>query len=94
MTVEIEIDAHRRRLATLTPGLAFGEVALAEVPSRPVSVRGERAGECLVLSLEAFDQLSETDLALQTALMRNMLASFYDTIGRTAREAGSLFGRR
>jgi glutaminase len=94
VTVEIEIDGHRRRLATLTPGLAFGEVALADVPSRPVSVRGERAGECLVLSLEAFDQLSETDPALQTALMRNMLASFYDTIGRTAREAGSLFGRR
>jgi glutaminase len=94
VTVEIEIDGHRRRLATLTPGLAFGEVALADVPSRPVSVRGERAGECLVLSLEAFDQLATTDPALQAALMRNMLASFYETIGRTAREAGSTFARR
>lgn len=90
VTVEIELDGHRRRLATLTPGLAFGEVALADVPSRPVSVRGERAGECLVLSLDAFDSLGQSDPALQAALMRNILASFYETIGRTAREAGVL----
>ena len=89
VTVEVELEGRRRRLATLTPGLAFGEAALAEVePRRPVSVRGERAGECLVLSLTAFERLAETDPGLQVALMRNILASFYETIGRSAREAG------
>ncbi len=94
VTVEIEVGGRRRRLATLTPGLAFGEVALADVATRPVSVRGERAGECRVLTVAAFERLGESDLGLQTALMRNVLASFYDTIGRTAREAGTLLARR
>ena len=95
VTVEIETGAgERRRLATLTAGLAFGEVALAEVPARPVSVRGESAGECLVLSVERFDRLGEQDPGLQAALLRNLLASFYEVIGRISREAGSLLGGR
>lgn len=83
-------DGRMRRLATLTPGLAFGEVALADVVARPVSVRGEREGECLVLTVAAFERLGETDPALQTALMRNLLASFYEVIGRMTREVASL----
>ncbi len=90
VTVSIELGGERRRLATLTPGLAFGEVALAEVPARPVDVRGESDGECLVLTVAEFDRLGETDPALQTALMRNLLVSFYETIGRLTREIGSL----
>jgi glutaminase len=91
--VEVEVDGGRgRRLATLTPGLAFGELALADVPVRPVTVSGESEGECLVLSVEAFDRLGATDPALQVALVRNLLISFADTIGRLTREARSLFG--
>lgn len=95
VTVEIDLgDGKRRRLATLMPGLAFGEVALVDVPARPVSVRGECAGECLVLRLEAFEHLGETDPGLQAALMRNLLASFYEQIGRMTREVGTLFAGR
>jgi len=95
VTLEIDLgDGKRRRLATLTPGLAFGEVALVDVPARPVSVRGEREGECLVLTVVAFDRLGETDPALQAALMRNLLASFYEQIGRMTREVGTLFAGR
>ncbi len=84
-------DGRSRRLATLTPGLAFGEVALADViVARPVNVRGERDGECLVLTVAAFERLGEADPALQTALMRNLLASFYEVIGRMTREVSSL----
>jgi glutaminase len=95
VTVEIELgDGKQRRLATLTPGLSFGEMALADAVARPVSVRGERAGECRVLTVAAFEQLAQSDPSLQSALMRNVLASFYETIGRTAREAGSMLGGR
>ncbi|MGE0068292.1 MAG: glutaminase A [Solirubrobacterales bacterium] len=90
VTVSVELRGERRRVATLTPGLAFGEVALADAAARPVGVRGERDGELLVLSVAEFERLGETDPALQTALMRNLLVSFYETIGRMTREIGSL----
>jgi glutaminase len=94
VTVEIEFEAGKRRLATLTPGLAFGEVALADFPVRPASVHAETDGECLALTVEDFNRLGEEDPALQAALMRNLLASFYEVIGRMTREAGSLFDGR
>jgi glutaminase len=83
-----------RRLATLTPGLAFGELALAEVPVRPVTARGESAGECLVLPLAALERLGASDPALQAALLRNLLVAFAETIGRMSREVATLFGGR
>jgi glutaminase len=93
--VEIDLgDGHSRRLATLMPGLSFGEVALADVPARPVTVRGETDGECLVLSVAEFERLGETEPALQTALMRNLLASFYEVIERMTREVGTFFEGR
>jgi glutaminase len=94
VTIEIELEAGRRRLATLTPGLAFGEVAVADFPVRPASVHGETDGECLVLTVEDFNRLGEEDPALQAALMRNLLGSFYEVIGRMTREVGSLFDGR
>jgi glutaminase len=94
VTIEIEFETGRRRLATLTPGLAFGEVALADIPFRPASVHGETAGECLALPVDAFQRLGEENPALQAALMRNLLASFYEVIGRMTREVGSLFDAR
>jgi glutaminase len=94
VTVELDFEAGRRRLATLTPGLAFGEVALADLPLRPASVRGETDGECLALAVADFDRLGNEDPALQAALMRNLLGSFYEAISRLTREAGSLFDGR
>jgi glutaminase len=94
VTIEIEFESGRRRLATLTPGLAFGEVALADFPLRPASVHAETAGECLALTVADFDRLGAEDPALQAALMRNLLASFYEIIGRMTREVGSLFDGR
>ncbi|HVO54587.1 MAG TPA: glutaminase A [Solirubrobacterales bacterium] len=89
--VELGLGEGRgRRLATLTPGLAFGELALADVALRPVTVSGESEGECLVLSVESFDGFAATDPALQAALLRNLLVSFADTIGRITRQVGSL----
>jgi glutaminase len=83
-----------RRLATLTPGLAFGELALAGIPARALTARGETDGECLVLSLAAFERLGESDPSLQVALLRNLLASFAEAIGRMRTEVATLFGGR
>jgi glutaminase len=94
VTIEIEFEAGKRRLATLTPGFAFGEVALADFPVRPASVHSETDGECVVLTVADFNRLGEQDPALQAGLMRNLLASFYEVIGRMTREVGSLFDGR
>jgi glutaminase len=94
VTLELELDGSSRRLSTLTPGFSFGEFAFADATARPVSVRTETAGECLVLPLEAFKQLGEHEPALQAALLRNLLSGYYEIIGRTTREVGSLLGGR
>jgi glutaminase len=94
VTIEIEFDDSRRRLATLTPGFSFGEFALADASLRPVSVRAETAGECQVLSVAAFERLGAHEPALQAALMRNLLTGFYEIIGRMTREVGSFFDGR
>jgi glutaminase len=94
VTLELEIAGTHRRLSTLTPGFSFGEFAFADASARPVSVRAETAGECLVLSLDAFDEMGERNPALQAALLRNLLAGYYEIIGRTTREVGSLLGGR
>jgi glutaminase len=94
VTLELEIAGTRRRLSTLTPGFSFGEFAFADASARPVNVRAETAGECLVLSLEAFERIGEQTPALQAALLRNLLSGYYEIIGRTTREVGSLLGGR
>jgi len=94
VTLELEIAGTRRRLSTLTPGFSFGEFAFADASARPVSVRAETAGECLVLSLDAFERMGEQNPALQAALLRNLLAGYYEIIGRTTREVGSLLDGR
>lgn len=94
VTIELEIDGTRRRLSTLTPGFSFGEFAFADASVRPVDVRAETAGECLVLTLDAFERLGEEAPALQAAFLRNLLKGYYEIIGRTTREVGSLLGGR
>jgi glutaminase len=94
VTLELGIDGTPRRLSTLTPGFSFGEFAFADATARPVSVRAETAGECLAFGLDAFERIGETDPVLQAALLRNLLAGYYEIIGRITREVGSLLGGR
>jgi glutaminase len=94
VTLELQIDGSPRRLSTLTPGHSFGEFAFADASTRPVGARAETDGECLILTLEAFERLGERDPTLQAALLRNLLAGYYEIIGRTTKEAGSLLGGR
>jgi hypothetical protein len=48
----------------------------------------------MTLSVADFDRLAEHHPDLQAALMRNLLASFYETIGRMSREIGVHFDAR
>ncbi len=82
-------DGRRRRVATLTPGWAVGELAaLGELP-RPVDVRADTDGTMLVLGALAFRELAETRPTLYAALLRNMLRSASELASQLARELGS-----
>ncbi len=94
VTIELDVAGLRRRLATLTPGFSFGEFAFADASARPVTVRAETDGECLVLTLAAFETIGAENPALQAALLRNLLSGYYEIIGRTTREVGSLLSGR
>jgi glutaminase len=94
VTLEIALEGSSRRLSTLTPGHSFGEFAFADAGARPVSARAETDGECLILTVEAFATLGAVAPSLQAALLRNLLGGYYEIIGRTTREVGSLLGGR
>jgi glutaminase len=94
VTIAVEVDGTPRRMATLTPGYSFGEFALTDATFRPVTVTAETAGEAMALSVAEFERLGERDPALQAALLRNLLAGYYEIIGRVSLEVRSLLAGR
>ena len=80
------------RLATLTPGMAFGELAMLDRGVRPVDAVAEHAVELAVLDTEDFHALRDEDPALQAALLTSMLAGAVQHIGRATAEIVSLSG--
>ncbi len=80
-------DGARRRLATLTPGMSFGERAVLTDALRAVEAVADGEVELAVLDADAFHALRDEDPGLQAALLMNMLGGAYDLMARTAAEA-------
>ncbi len=80
------------RLATLTPGMAFGELAVLDRAARAVEAIAEGPVELAVLGAEDFSSLRDDDPRLQAALLTNLLAGAYRHIGRATAEIASLGG--
>ena len=70
-----------RRLATLSAGMTFGELAFLEGERRTADVRSDTATECHVLTAAEYVDLGRTDPGLRAALLEGLLR----TVGRTAR---------
>jgi glutaminase len=90
-SVSIDLpDGGRRRLATLGPGMTFGEAALLDGGRRTADVHADSEVECLVLSTEAFDGLlaERPDVAAQ--VLRNLLRTVGATAARLTREVAVL----
>ncbi len=71
-----------QRLATLTAGATFGELAYVGRGVRTADVRADSDVECHVLAYAAIDALAESDPALHGKLLRNLLAVVVATVGR------------
>jgi glutaminase len=82
----------RKRLATLSPGMAFGELAVVNRGPRTADVRADTAVECYALSTAAFDRLSETHPATKITILENLLRSVSQLLVQLDEELAALSG--
>lgn len=86
------VDGQLKRLATLDPGMAFGELAVVGRMERSADVRADEASECYVLTVDRFERLARTRPSITAALLQNMLRQVHDTVSRLNRELAALEG--
>jgi glutaminase len=85
-----QLNGERTRLATLGPGMCFGELAIVNRAARTADVRADTSVECWEMSVEAFDCLGETAPALKATLVENLLRSTAALASRLSIEASAL----
>jgi glutaminase len=75
----------RKRIATFSPGMMFGDMALLDRLPRSADVTADSDIEVLALSAEQFDSLATLQPSLQTLLLRNISLA----LARRVREANT-----
>jgi glutaminase len=90
-SVTIDLPSGRRkRLATVSPGMSVGELAVVDRSPRSADVHADTAVECAVLSLEAFDRMSATHPSVKIKLLTNLLRAAAQRVFRLNEEAAAL----
>jgi glutaminase len=92
VSVLVETAGSRmRRLATLSPGMVFGEPALhGHATSRTAFVRADTACTCLVLDRGAIATLESEEPRILVRLLRNALQASSRVLSRTATERAGM----
>ncbi len=80
----------QQRLATLSAGMSFGELALVQGGRRSADVRADTAVHCARLSADAFADLARTQPGLMVRLLHNMVCALGDTTVRLTAEVAAL----
>jgi glutaminase len=70
------------RLSTLSPGMAFGELAVVDRTLRSADVRADGPVECYALSMDAFDDLATTHPSIKMRLLENLLRNVSQMLTR------------
>jgi glutaminase len=78
------------RLATLSAGMVFGELAVIEGGMRSADVVADGDVECRTLSRDAFAALGTTHPAIKLRLLENLLASVSHMLARADDEIAAL----
>lgn len=81
-------DGSHQRLATLSCGMSFGEMAMLGQAARSASVHADTAVRCWALSAEALDQLAVKRPEVKIALLRNLSLD----LAQKLRQANQLIG--
>ena len=79
-----------KRLSTLAPGMAFGEMAVIDRSPRSADVRADTPVQCYALSLADFDRLGESNPALKTKLLENLLHNVSQMLRKLSQEMSVL----
>lgn len=76
----------QKRLATFSPGMAFGEMALIDGSPRAANIVADSDVECDLLSLEAFENLGSAYPAIKIKLLKNLCLSLSRKLRKTNRD--------
>ncbi len=79
-----------KRLSTLSPGMAFGELAVVNRTVRSADVRADKPVECYALSTTAFDELGETNPVIKMTLLQNLLCNVSRMLAMVDQEVTTL----
>jgi glutaminase len=91
VSVTVELANERpRRLATLSPGMVFGELALVSRRERSADVRADTDVACFALASAAFDALGRTHPEIKLVLLENLLRTATQTVSRLTQEVAAL----
>jgi CRP-like cAMP-binding protein len=83
-------DGAVKRLATLGPGMAFGESALFDDGVRSADLRADAQVDCASLDRAAFRRLEREHPAVALRLLHNMLRSAHANTARLTAEVAAL----
>ncbi|MBP1686432.1 MAG: hypothetical protein H6Q33_2575 [Deltaproteobacteria bacterium] len=89
VTLELPNGRHKR-LATLSAGMTFGELAVIDRAARGADLRADTVVECYVLPITALDALSETDPRTKITILENLLRHASRTVNRLNDEVAAL----
>lgn len=65
-------NVQRRRLATFSPGMVFGEMSMIDRSPRSATIQADSAVVCQVLTREAFDRLGRDYPSIKIKLLENL----------------------
>jgi glutaminase len=83
-------SGHERRVATFSPGMNFGEMALLDHSPRSADVRADGPIEALEFCLDAFHDLANHHPGLQIALLGNLARNLAQRLREANLEVGIL----
>lgn len=91
VSVTVELPGSRvRRLATLSPGMSFGELAVVQRGPRTADVWADTAVECWALDTAAFEELGRTHPQIKIIILENLLRSAAQMLARANQEVATL----
>ena len=79
-----------RRLATFSPGMTFGEMAVIDRAPRSATILADTEVECEMLSLERFEELQRSAPRICIQLLTNLGRSLSQKLRKANRELAVL----
>lgn len=91
VSVTIDLPSGQlKRLATFSPGMVFGELAIVDRGPRSADVRADTKVECLTLTSDGLEEIGKTHPRIQATLLGNLLRNASHMVSRLNSEIATL----